>query len=361
MAEEVFQVNHRHVIFTIDEGLRDIFLRHREMLKEFMDEAVRIVQEHFEKKHKVISGIIAGLHTFGSRLNFNPHVHMLVTMGGMTANGEWKTYDYIPFVKLRKQWQTVVLKLIRRSLSEAEKKQVQPLLQKAYAENAEGFYVYAPKRKGDVKAQLGYIGRYIRRPAIAVQRIKEYDGKYVVFTYHDKTDGTEKEEQVTVEEFISRLIRHIPDEQFKTIRHYGVYARRIKNKCKEMVKAWQETVQRTLVKISRFIERRTWGERLKAQTGKDPMVCPKCECYYEYRGEVYLEEGKLRVKYARCQTTKACLERMIRDLTGIEETKTRKEKEKTREWKQTHGDVEDGQIYMFDLQRERGNPAQRSA
>jgi hypothetical protein len=204
-------------------------------------------------------------------------------------------------------------------------------------------------------------GRYIRRPAIAVQRIKEYDGKYVVFTYHDKTDGTEKEEQVTVEEFISRLIRHIPDEQFKTIRHYGVYARRIKNKCKEMVKAWQETVQRTLVKISRFIERRTWGERLKAQTGKDPMVCPKCECYYEYRGEVCLEEGKLRVKYARCQTTKACLERMIRDLTGIEETKTRKEKEKTREWKQTHGDVEDGQIYMFDLQRERGNPAQRSA
>jgi len=361
MAEEVFQVNHRHVIFTIDEGLRDIFLRHREMLKEFMDEAVRIVQEHFEKKHKVIPGIIAGLHTFGSRLNFNPHVHMLVTMGGMTANGEWKTYDYIPFVKLRKQWQTVVLKLIRRSLSEAEKKQVQPLLQKAYAENAEGFYVYAPKRKGDVKAQLGYIGRYIRRPAIAVQRIKEYDGKYVVFTYHDKTDGTEKEEQVTVEEFISRLIRHIPDEQFKTIRHYGVYARRIKNKCKEMVKAWQETVQRTLVKISRFIERRTWGERLKAQTGKDPMVCPKCECYYEYRGEVCLEEGKLRVKYARCQTTKACLERMIRDLTGIEETKTRKEKEKTREWKQTHGDVEDGQIYMFDLQRERGNPAQRSA
>lgn len=92
MAEDVFQVNHRHFIFTIDERLRNLFLRHREMLKEFMDEAVRVVQEHFEKKHKVRPGIIAGLHTFGSRLNFNPHVHMLVTMGGMAEDGSWKTY-----------------------------------------------------------------------------------------------------------------------------------------------------------------------------------------------------------------------------------------------------------------------------
>src|SRR5574344_50603 len=82
MAEEVVQVNHRHVVMTIDEGLREIFERHRFLLKEYMDEAVRIVQEYFKKKYKVTPGIIAGLHTFGSRLNFNPHVHMLVTMGG---------------------------------------------------------------------------------------------------------------------------------------------------------------------------------------------------------------------------------------------------------------------------------------
>lgn len=87
-----------------------------------------------------------------------------------------KVYDYIPFEMLRKQWQTVVLKLIRRSLDEDEKKKVQPLLQKAYSANGDGFYVYAPKQKGNVKEQLAYIGRYIRRPAIALQRIEEYDG-----------------------------------------------------------------------------------------------------------------------------------------------------------------------------------------
>jgi ribosomal protein S17E len=142
------------VVFTIDEELRVIFEKYRELLKEFIDESVRIVNEYFQRKYKMTPGIIAGLHTFGSRLNFNPHVHMIVTMGGMKEDGEWKEYDYIPFEMLRKQWQTVVLKLIRRNLPEKEKRKVQPLLQKAYKKNGEGFYVYAPKQKGNVRIQF---------------------------------------------------------------------------------------------------------------------------------------------------------------------------------------------------------------
>ncbi|MDF1511650.1 transposase, partial [Robertmurraya sp. DFI.2.37] len=131
--------------------------------------------------------------------------------------GEGKQYDFLPFALLRKQWQTVVLKLIRNGVSEEEKKIIQPRLQKAFTNNGEGFYVYAPKQSGKIKEQLSYIGRYIRRPAIGINRIEAYDGQYVAFKYKDKMDGKEKTETVSVEEFISRLIRHIPDEQFKTI------------------------------------------------------------------------------------------------------------------------------------------------
>lgn len=346
LEEEVFQVNHRHVIFTIDEGLRDIFLKHRHLLKEFMDESVRIVKEYFEKKHKISPGIIAGLHTFGSRLNFNPHIHMLVTMGGMKKNGEWKSYDFVPFEMLRKQWQTVVLKLIRRNLSEQDKKQVQARLQKAYSENGEGFYVYAPKQKGNVKAQLGYIGRYMRRPAIAISRIVDYDGEFVEFRYQDKTDGQEKTERIPVEEFIARIIRHIPDENFKTIRYYGVYSRRIKALCKKLVSVWQKEARKWIVKARRMLRRRTWRERRKEKTGIDPMVCVKCENHYEYKGEVCLEDGILKVKVALCANTKAVLEGMIRDVTGVKETQIRKE-EKTKEPKQASRESRNGQLCLF--------------
>lgn len=313
LEEDVFQVNHRHVIFTIDEGLRPIFLLHRKLLKIFMDEAVRLVKEFFQKKHKVVPGIIAGLHTFGSRMNFNPHVHMLVTMGGMKESGEWKTYDFIPFEMLRKQWQTVVLKLIRKNLTEEEKKKIQPRLQKAFSANGEGFYVYAPKQKGNVKKQLAYIGRYIRRPAIAIHRIKEYDGQFVEYSYVDKIDGKEKTERLPVEEFISRLIRHIPDTNFKTIRYYGAYSRRIKSLCKKLVTVWQKEARKWLVRAKQMLKRRNWRQRIRNSTGKDPLVCPKCQCYFEYKGEVCLEDGKLHIKYAVDDMARRFLEEEINE------------------------------------------------
>lgn len=346
MAEDVLQVNHRHVVFTIDEGLRIIFQKHRQLLKPLMDEAVGIIQGWFKGKFKITPGIIAGLHTFGARMNFNPHVHMLVSMGGMKINGEWKVYDYIPFPMLRKQWQTVVLKLIRSHLNEAEKKKIQHLLQKAYSANGEGFYVYAPRQKGNVKVQLGYIGRYIRRPAIALHRIEEYDGQYVTYRYHDKKDGQEKREKLTVEEFITRLIVHIPDEQFKMIRYYGVYSRRIKARCKKLISVWQKAVRKWIVKVKKTVKRRNWEQRIKEQTGKDPMVCPHCQCYYEYKGEVCLKDGQLVIKYASDEVARACLERMIDNFTGIKTTKNEQKEEVS---KPEEPDDREGhsQLYLF--------------
>lgn len=166
----------------------------------------------------------------------------------------------------------MTLKLIRKQLSPKEKKKVQPLLQQAYAENTDGFHIYAPRQKGNVKAQLGYIGRYIRRPAIAVSRIEAYDGKFVTFRYHDKADEAEKRETISVEEFISRLIRHIPDEQFKTIRHYGVYSRRTKKLSKKLVSNWQKEARKWIVKAKQVLRRKTWNEKVKEHTGEDPLV-----------------------------------------------------------------------------------------
>lgn len=337
LAEELVQVNHRHVIFTIDEGLREVFLLHRYLLKDFMDAAAELISDFFEKKAKVTPGIIVGLHTFGSKVNFNPHVHMLVTMGGITKNGEYKSYDFLPFAMLRKQWQTVVLKLIRKKLKGKEKKQIQSRLQKAFSNNGEGFYVYAPKQRGKVKEQLRYIGRYIRRPAIGINRIEDYDGQYVTFKYLDKTDGKEKTEKVTVEEFITRLIRHIPDEQFKTIRHYGMYSRRSKKLSKKMLATWQQVAKRWVIKVKKTIRRQTWRERVIASGQKDPLVCPHCECYYEYKGEVCLNEyGDLEIKVALCPLARAYLERMIAYFSGTKEEETKEKKETARFKKTEH-------------------------
>ena len=326
LSHDAYQVMHRHVIFTIAEELRTVFAKHRNLLKELMDRAVEFIQDYFRKKHNVKPGVIAGLHTYGSRVQFNPHVHMLVTMGGMTEKGEWKQYNFIPFEMLRKQWQTVVLKFIRKKLSQEEIKRIQPLLQQAWNDHPDGFYVYAPKQKGNIREQLRYIGRYLRRPAIGMSRIIEYTGETVTFRYEDKEDGQQKTETVSVEEFIGRLVQHIPEENFKLIRHYGVYSRRLKGLCQKLVCKWQEKVNRLVVQLKR-LKRRSWGEGQKEDNGEDVWLCPHCRNMYEYKGEVCLSGGKLVIRYAKGILARQYLERVI----GIgHQAGNAKKEEKTR-------------------------------
>ena len=273
MSQDMFHTTYRHIVFTIDEGLRTIFLKyHREiLLKGLMDDAAQVILDYFNKQ-KIRPGIILALHTFGSKLEFNPHVHMIVTMGGLTEGGEWKDYDYIPYKMLRVNWQNAVLKLIRRVLSPEEKKEVQPQLQRAYTRNAEGFYVNAPKRsRTNVKKILQYISRYMQRGPIALNRIIMYDGDIVMFRYHDKRTNTEEKEIMLAKEFIAALIRHIPDKNFKTIRRYGLYSRRIKKVVKEVVKEIQSKIKRLLLNVSTALKPMKWADRITECFGENPL------------------------------------------------------------------------------------------
>lgn len=98
--------------------------------------------------------------------------------------------------------------------------------------------------------------------------------------------------------------------------------------CKEKLSSWQETVRKWIVKVKRVVRRRTWHQRRQEQTGQDPMVCSRCKCYYEYKGEVCLQDGKLVIKYADGRQARLCLERMICDITGIKAATSAIEKEK---------------------------------
>jgi hypothetical protein len=296
VSQDMFHTTHRHIVFTIDEGLRTIFLKyHREiLLKGLMDDAAQVILDYF-KKQKIRPGIILALHTFGSKLEFNPHVHMIVTMGGLTEGGEWKDYDYIPYKMLRVNWQNAVLKLIRRVLSPEEKKEVQPQLQRAYTRNAEGFYVNAPKRsRTNVKKILQYISRYMKRGPIALNRIIMYDGDIVMFRYHDKRTNTEEKEIMLAKEFIAALIRHIPDKNFKTIRRYGLYSRRIKEGCERSRQGDPVQDQATIVKrfdcfktheMGRQNYRMFWRESFKMFQLRKPLCVPRDCCVQKWEAK----------------------------------------------------------------------------
>jgi len=80
------------------------------------------------------------------------------------------------------------------------------------------------------KQNVSYLGRYIKRPAIAESKLKHYDGNEVTFKYLDHTTNTYRQFRLTAEQFIGRFVQHIPDIGFRMIRYYGFLAHRVRGK-----------------------------------------------------------------------------------------------------------------------------------
>ncbi|MBI5133711.1 MAG: transposase [Thaumarchaeota archaeon] len=157
-------------------------------------------------------------------MKFNPHVHAIITEGGFTDNDQWVSYPYFPFEPLRKTWQYQVLTRFKEVIPDT--KENKALIDSLFKDHGNGFYVHAPEKSriNDKKQMMKYIGRYIRHPAIAENRIESYDGTEIRFFYEDH-EKLIHHVSLAVEEFIGALIGHIPDKQFKTVRYYGVYYR----------------------------------------------------------------------------------------------------------------------------------------
>lgn len=353
VADDMFTVNHRHVIFTIDEGLREIFLmdKYREpLLKGLMDEASRIILDFFHKNKHAQPGIVTALHTFGSKLEFNPHVHMVVTMGGITPDGQWCDYDYLPYKLLRVYWQNAVLKLIRRTLSSWDKARVQPRLQRAYQNNGQGFYVNAPQRsRTHLKGLLKYISRYMKRGPIALDRILMYDGNEVLFSYKDKRTNLIETQLMSAEAFIGALIRHIPDYHFKTIRRYGIYSRRIKGLMKKVMATFQKTVRRMLVNLRKAMHRKTWVDRIAEVFGYNPLKCSRCGEFFEFMGTSVAKNGCLKVQYAKEHQAYQYMEEVNQKI-GQEEYQSKYQEAEAQAYARLRFDWErQRQIYMSEL------------
>ena len=222
----MFKVLHRHFVMSVPDALWS-FLRDWEHRKLYMDAAIECFNDFFSKiLHRDIRvGVIVILHPFGKDMRFQPHLHLLITEGGFDLKGNFVKCEFIPADGFRKSWQYHVLKVFQKA---GLSNQLASLMYKKYPN---GFYVWLHSR-GRIthpKVIAKYVGRYVRHPAIANSRIYYFDGKIVKFFYVNNEDSR-VDVVMTVEQFITALIQHIPPPQFKMIRYYGAYSRRAKGK-----------------------------------------------------------------------------------------------------------------------------------
>ena len=268
MSFKIINTAHRHCIFTIDSNLRRFFAEDRSLLGCLFTAVQSTVLRLFHKDNKsqlFTPGFVCVLHTFGRDLKWNPHIHCLISEGGIGNSGIWRRKVHFNYTFLRNAFRTVLLNLLEEKIGPSFKK----IKAMCYRQHKQGFYVHAKPNKCKPQQVIKYIGRYLGRPVIATSRIDNYDGNYVTFHYNRHEDNKLITETIPVLDFIKRLIRHIPEKHFKMIRYYGVYARHRKTD-KSLFKSIPDE------KRPFYLSMNKWRNSIAFHFGYDPLKCSCC-------------------------------------------------------------------------------------
>lgn len=239
--ERLLPVEYFHVVFTLPEQLHPLVLKNRRLLYGLL---FRVASETLlqlaadPKRLGAQIGITAVLHTWGQNLLFHPHLHCVVTGGGLSPDGErWvptrKGY-FLPVQALSRLFRGKFLAQLKRlhqtgqlSLTGSVAHLVQPsdfqqLLDRLYRKK---WVVYAKAPFGGAEQVYRYLGRYTHRVAISNSRLISMHGDRVQFQYKDYADGQKsKRMTLSAEEFLRRFLLHVLPKGFMRIRHYGLLA-----------------------------------------------------------------------------------------------------------------------------------------
>jgi hypothetical protein len=275
-VSRIFDVTHRHLIFTIPRELRKIIFDNRQFIKVMMDCASKTAMEVLQSRGSdAVPGILLIVHTFGRNIKFNPHVHMLMTEGGLTSGNQWIDIPFLPYGLLRKKWQYHLLTVLKADLPKTRMNA--RLIDHLFKSQRKGFYVNGESKMNSARHAARYIGRYMARPALAEHKIKEYDGVMVTFWYVDHKTEQRVTERIPVKEFIKRLVDHIPLKGFKMARSYGLYSRRTRSIAIRILQRCKRFIQMTFEFRNNGSISLGWRGLLIKSFGIDPLKCPRCK------------------------------------------------------------------------------------
>ena len=298
-------VAYRHVVLTIPADLRDYFYRKAELLlSDLMQVGIECLEDTLSTvlRRRVKGGYIVVVQTNGRSGSYNPHLHIIMTSGGLTEGrqGEyWVKLKYFPYEVLHKKWQYYLFKMVKKKI---RTKQMKELIDKLYRKYPNG--LVANIQKGEVpkrvKGLAKYLAKYVVSPPISVRRIMSYDGQRVKYWYNDHKSGRRKEEEVDVFTFIGRMVQHILPKGMQRIRYYGLHATRIyeKNRKKIDVILPADAAQ---CRETFATGRKRYRQMVIESSGKDPFICSHCggemmlwKIWHPSYGVIYDEEERLK-------------------------------------------------------------------
>ncbi len=240
---DLLPVDYYHLVFTLPGPISDLAFANKGVIYNILFQAAAQTLQVIAKDPKHLGakiGVTLVLHTWGSAMTHHPHVHGVVTGGGLSIDGEqWvacKPGFFLPVRVLSRLYRRLFLEKLTQAY-QLNKLQFfaeqQTLKEEKHFTNwikslsQIEWVVYAKRPFAGPAAVLAYLSRYTHRVAIANSRLLSMDENGITFKWKDYRRKNAKRYTsmtLTADEFIRRFLIHVLPSGFHRIRHYGLIA-----------------------------------------------------------------------------------------------------------------------------------------
>ena len=244
----IFNTPHFHVVFTLPHEYLILWRYNEALFTRLMFRASQTTLQELigdTKYHGVTPGVLSVLHTWGRQLDLHPHIHCLVTAGGLNGNSEWKGIDeyLLPCHVVKRVYRGKFQALLQEAFKEGGLTLPPSMTDEDFWRCYRSTYrkewcVRIEDRYESGKGVMLYLARYLKGGPIHPKQIDHVGHHSIGFRYLDHRDKRVKSLRVKRSEFLRRLLLHIPTIGLHTVRFYGLYATCSKKRhqqCRELL------------------------------------------------------------------------------------------------------------------------------
>jgi hypothetical protein len=281
LTAQLFPTAYYHVVFTVPHEFNSLTLGNRKAMYSLLFDAASATLLQLAADPQWLGascGITAILHTWGQNLSFHPHLHCIVSGGGVKDN-QWVAAKrannkfLFPVPVIQPVFKAIYFKKLRLLLAagtlQTDGIDVEKLIKKT---GFKKWNVYAKSPFGSVANVVAYLGRYTHKVAFTRHRMIDIGDHSVTFKYRDYADGNkQKTMSLSKAEFLRRFELHFLPERYVKIRHYGFLQNHGKT---TRLNAIRKTMQLQPLPPKVIIP---VAQRMLEQFGTDINLCPKCK------------------------------------------------------------------------------------
>jgi hypothetical protein len=275
-------IEYHHIVFTVPDTLHALFRDNPRRGYGLLFAAVAETLHDVARNPKNLGatiGFSCVLHTWTQTLLFHPHIHCIVTGGGLDPNRHnWIAARCGFLFPVRILAQLFRAKLLRRLESGLNDKTLRSNDLDPHARlraaACKDWVVYSKPPFAGPRQVLRYLGRYTHRVAISNHRLVALDHDRVTFRWNDRARGNPKRLMtLDVQEFLRRFLLHILPSGLMRIRHYGLLANATRRehlaRCRQLI---GKTREDTAESESSSLHRRSEQPLADSST-----LCPRCQ------------------------------------------------------------------------------------